>query len=62
MIYGVIDFRALSFPDLSMGEIPPQAGAGMRREQRSPIDKSEEKTSTEVTDGRKCNPTGSVLL
>ena len=26
------------------------------------VDKSEEKSSTEVTDGRKCNPTGSDIL
>jgi len=25
------------------------------------VDKSEEKTSTEVTDGRRCNPTGSII-
>jgi len=29
--------------------------------QRSPMDKSEEKTGTEVTDERKCNPTGSII-
>jgi hypothetical protein len=28
----------------------------------SPVDKSEEKTSPEVADGRKCNPTCSVIL
>ncbi len=55
--YGVIGFRALSFPDLSMGEIPPKAGE-CGRGKGSPVDKSGEKTSTEVTDGRKCYPTG----
>jgi len=32
----------------------------LRRGKSSPVDKSEEKTSTEVTDGRKCNPTGLI--
>jgi len=36
----------------------PAKGGRMRRGLRSPVDKSEEKTSPEVTDGKKGNPTG----
>jgi len=49
VFYGVIDFRALSFPDLSMGETAARplflGGWECLRGQRSPVNKSEAKTS-----------------
>ena len=44
MFFGVIDFTALSFPGLSMGEIPPKAEECSGGKE-SPMVKSEEKTS-----------------